>query len=174
MTTPPQPTHSPSRPIFTPKLYSAALSMSRFGDADSMGKISVLSADTDSSLATPASNQSVPFTPSKHLPDHHSILGALATHVRSWVSPSTPLDLSLHSKPSDTHKFSLHHSQHSSAVNITFPSPSPADDDSPVWHLSSTIRVDKPSKSKHNAVRDIRADNLPYKSRGRKLLRVVA
>ncbi|KAG5653327.1 hypothetical protein H0H81_001067 [Sphagnurus paluster] len=74
---------SPTRPMVTPKQHFAFASRTSLG-ADSTDN-SVLSGPTDSSIATPASTLAIAIPSS-------SFLGALATHVRSWVAgPPTPL-----------------------------------------------------------------------------------
>jgi hypothetical protein len=178
ITTPRPPASPPSLPIST-STTTAALSISPFDDLDTFPQSSLLSAATDSSLATPASAHPVPFSSFKHnTGDRPSIFGTLATHVRSWVSPSTPIPPSLPrhriSAPTDSRNHNALPRPQSPHMNLTFSSPSPADDNAPVWHLSSTILVDKPSKNNPNIPRDIRTNQLPYKSRGRKLSRAVA
>ncbi|KAF8885032.1 hypothetical protein BD779DRAFT_748825 [Infundibulicybe gibba] len=85
------PTHSPlSSPqsSSTPKdhrprwQHIAALSIETAG---SIGKTSLLSALTDSPIATPVSARPVPVPQPRP-----SVFTTLATHVRSWVSPSLP------------------------------------------------------------------------------------
>jgi hypothetical protein len=75
----------PSLPVLTPQQH---VTLAALGPADSvspsMGKTSLLSARTESLVATPSSPLALAL-PSSAKP---SVLGALATHVRSWVSPS--------------------------------------------------------------------------------------
>lgn len=72
--------HSPAYPIATPRQQSTFRSSLSL---ESLGKQSLLSALTDSSLTTPVSTLplGVPWT-------KPSFFGTLATHVRSWVAPS--------------------------------------------------------------------------------------
>ncbi|KAG6855950.1 hypothetical protein H0H87_009116 [Tephrocybe sp. NHM501043] len=99
----------------------------------SLGKNSIASAPTDSSLATP------PNLPS--FPAKQSLLGSLATHVRSWVAPS-PLDHDFHTKHLDhfTVLATSHHPPHS---------------DSP-WRISSTILVAQPRPPRGRSLRPSR------------------
>ncbi|KAG6812827.1 hypothetical protein H0H92_016096 [Tricholoma furcatifolium] len=78
---PPFAAPSPSRPISThPHKYSACSSSISLA---STSEHSLLSAPTESSLATPTSTLPLP------IPSHKSsLLGAFASHVRSWVAPS--------------------------------------------------------------------------------------
>ncbi|KAG6819972.1 hypothetical protein H0H93_006875 [Arthromyces matolae] len=72
---------SPTNPITTARqssTFSSSVSLESLGS-----KHSLLSAPTDSSLATPASTFPLGVPPPKP-----SFFGTLATHVRSWVAPS--------------------------------------------------------------------------------------
>ncbi|KAG6890296.1 hypothetical protein C0995_009502 [Termitomyces sp. Mi166 len=83
VTAPPTILPSSTDPIITPRQQSAFCSSLSL---ESLGKQSLLSALTESSLATPASTLPLGVPPTKP-----SFLDTLATHVRSWVTPSSPL-----------------------------------------------------------------------------------
>lgn len=154
MTTPCHTLPSPSsRPILTSQQHFASLSLAYSSDAYSTGKTTALSGATDSSLATPSSDQCISVSSLKRPSKQPSILYTIATHVRSWVSVAPPPPASLPSfqsqqsvsECSDTQKFTI--------VAHTLPSPdfpfSPREGSiAPVWHLSSTIIVDTSSKLK--------------------------
>lgn len=166
LTKPHPPTVKPSRPILTPHQRIVGFSPCQSLDAGSMGKTSLLSGATESSLATPASSMAVPVS-SKGKP---TIMGA----IRSWVAPTPPLTASPSSSPrikvrpkqNEAHQFTIvAHARHSKALNIGFSASSSLDDSSPVWQLSSTIVVAPPREKIPSAAR---AD---YRPRGRKVSR---
>jgi hypothetical protein len=159
---------SPSRPIRTPPQLRPAEFLNQ--SQESIGKASLASGATESTLATPASSSlSVPVTP------HHqksSVFAALASHVCSWVSP-TPAALasaSGHVKKtteSQKTKFTVvARTRHSPALDI-YASESDDDDDdqASVWHLSRTFVLDPPPMRKK-----LLPEPLP-RPRGRKIFR---
>ncbi|RDB20817.1 hypothetical protein Hypma_011959 [Hypsizygus marmoreus] len=163
----------PTRPIRTSPQRFYGSSANRSADAESDGKTSLLSGATESSLATPASSHVVPIIPSK---DRPSVLGAIAGHVRSWVTPTSPLVASPSSQThykqritaasviqDEPHKFTIVAHTHRSPA--FYPSESSFDDEVAAWKVSSTILVDAPRAKLDRAP-------TPYRPRGRKLSRV--
>ncbi|KAF8074768.1 hypothetical protein FPV67DRAFT_1445796 [Lyophyllum atratum] len=134
----------PTRPILTQQ-YSAFPSRLSL-DAESMGKTSLLSGATDSSLATPASTLAMPIASTRPKP---SILCAITTHVRSWVAPNFPVIASpsspshlkhqitpLTARQGEPQKFTVvAHTRPSPALDISYSS---FDDAAPTWKLSTT------------------------------------
>ncbi|KAF9457194.1 hypothetical protein BDZ94DRAFT_1314435 [Collybia nuda] len=157
---------SPSRPILTPQQHLTSHSLLRSPESVSMGKTSLLSGATESSLATPASAHAIRMVAKGERP---SFLGSIANHVRSWVAPSPLIASPASSHPkqritaalnSEPQKFTiLAHSHHPATLNIAFSSQA-SSEASAQWHLSSTILVDTPTKP-------------PPRSRGRKPSRAI-
>ena len=154
---------SPSHPIRTPPQLRPAEFLNH--SQDSIGKASLASGATESTLATPASSSlSVPVTP------HHqksSVFAALATHVCSWVAP-TPAALASASgnrKNTSKSKFTVvARTRHSPALDI-YNDESDDDDKASVWHLSRNMIVDPlPERQK-------RSTELLSRPRGRKIFR---
>ncbi|GLB43448.1 hypothetical protein LshimejAT787_1303490 [Lyophyllum shimeji] len=133
----------PTRPILTQQ-YAAFCSRVSL-DAESMGKTSIFSGATESSLATPASTLAVPIASPR---SKSSILGAITTHVRSWVaqtspaiaSPSSPTQPKNRISPAtamanEPHKFTIvAHTQSSFAPDLSYSS---LDDADLKWRFST-------------------------------------
>ncbi|CAA7269278.1 unnamed protein product [Cyclocybe aegerita] len=84
MTTPRPEPPPPSTPMLTPRRQSSLVSVLR--NSHETNRTSLISAPTDSSLATPASSHPVPVPIiSQRKP---STIGEMYSQVRSWVSPS--------------------------------------------------------------------------------------
>jgi hypothetical protein len=84
MTTPTTAPPTPSTPMVTPKRQQSTTSIAPSPNA-SMGQVSLNSAATESSLATPASSNPVPISCASRQP---SVLDDMYIQVRSWASPS--------------------------------------------------------------------------------------
>jgi len=79
----PRPQPAPlSTPIVTPQPYQSANGMAQTNPDSIISKISLKSALTESSIATPASTHPMPISRKP------SLIGDMYNHVRSWVSPS--------------------------------------------------------------------------------------
>ncbi|TFK39342.1 hypothetical protein BDQ12DRAFT_722224 [Crucibulum laeve] len=185
MSTPRPAPSSPSRPIVTPQQHMAALSIAHSGDTSSMGKTSLLSGATESSIATPASANPVPISASRR----PSMLHSITSQVRSWVAPSSQipspsnvkqriLPSSASKRPTDSQTFNVL----ARKVASSSPSSFDASDDEhpPVWYMSSAIFVNapkgasKPSRGRQVAL-DLPLDDHPsYRARGRKASRTAA
>lgn len=169
----PEPPH-PSLPILTPQQHMATLSLSSSGDGGSTL--------TDPFIATPSS-ASVPHNSGHY---QNGVLGALATHVKSWVKPTQP------SPPSSTHKKPRVVAKHvepsiqkfrSDPVCVVSPSLSSdgSSDDDYLWVAPKAAAKDKSSRAppvEHPRGRlaveiplAVRDDHPAYRSRGRKLSR---
>ena len=180
---------SPTVPIQTshkPLTCPSILTLSEF---KSIGNLSFLSGATEPSIATPASANPMPISASRN----KSFIGCIASHVRSWVSPSPAFLFSSQQKTPpppppprvDAAKFTvLSKSHHLSPLKSK--SPSYDDDDAdnlPVCWMSSTVLLDTNSafnQPKHPRGRrrtselSPRNDDHPsFRARGRKTSRAV-
>ncbi|KAF8998599.1 hypothetical protein BDQ17DRAFT_1328809 [Cyathus striatus] len=189
---------SSSRSITTPQQQMAALTHS--AEAGSLGKHSVYSGVTESSLATPASVRSIPISAPSRKP---SVLGTIASQVRSWVTPSplvppSPLQqqqlqrklpLVSANRRVESPRFTLiAHAHNSSAFRVASSSESSLDisedDSEPIsWWIESNVLVHspatkgastKPIRGSHLAVQLPADDHPSYRARGRKASRTAA
>ncbi|EDR05530.1 uncharacterized protein LACBIDRAFT_294788 [Laccaria bicolor S238N-H82] len=171
------PIQTSHKPLTCPSI----LSLSEF---KSIGNVSVLSGATEASLATPASANPMPISASRN----KSFIGSIASHVRSWVSPSPAFLFSSQQKTSqspprvDTAKFTvLSKKHHLSPLKSKSPSYDDDDDDNlPVCWMSSTVLVETNSafnQPKHPRGRrrtsEHNDDHPSFRARGRKTSRAV-
>jgi hypothetical protein len=180
---------SSCRSITTPQQQMAALTHS--ADVGSLGKHSVYSLMTESSLATPASIRSAPISAPPRKP---SVLGTIASQVRSWVTPSPlalpspyqqqqqrKLPLVSANRRVDSQRFTLvAHAHNSSAFRVASSSESSLDnseDDSepPSWWVESSVLVHSPAIKGASAKHTLPTGDHPsYRARGRKASRAAA
>ncbi|KIK07729.1 hypothetical protein K443DRAFT_672991 [Laccaria amethystina LaAM-08-1] len=179
-TAPPSPT-LPIQTFHKPLTCPSILTLSK-----SIGNVSLLSAATEASLATPASANPMPISASCN----KSFIGSIASHVRSWVSPLPALAFSSQQKTPpppprvDTAKFTvLSKKHHLSPLKSKSPSYDDDNDNLPVCWMSSTVLVDTKSafnEPKHPRGRrraselSLRNDDHPsFRARGRKMSRAL-
>ncbi|KAF8661262.1 hypothetical protein AX16_001365 [Volvariella volvacea WC 439] len=131
MSTPQPAKPQPSQPILTPQQQYATLSMNQSVDAvSSMGKISLHSAASESTLATPISSHSVPIS--------SSVLGNIASRMASWVAPS------VHLGPDSPH---FQRSPRVPKEELPASDEFCKDKNAPLWWASSTTIVESPIKA---------------------------
>ncbi|KAG6897108.1 hypothetical protein C0992_004040 [Termitomyces sp. T32_za158] len=127
---------SPACPISTPRQQSTFCSSLSL---ESLGKQSLLSALTDSSLATPASALplGVPWT-------KPSFFDTLATHVRSWVAPSSLVASSPAVSRDHPHLSLTAAKQHETQPKFTLLAQRFFDGPDTAWRFQTTILVAEP------------------------------
>ncbi|KAG6868789.1 hypothetical protein C0993_010419 [Termitomyces sp. T159_Od127] len=136
---------SPAYPISTPRPQSTFCSSLSL---ESLGKQSLLSVLTESSLATPTSTFPLGVPSTKP-----SFFGTLATHVRSWVAPSPLVASSPVVYRDHPHLSPIAAKQHETQPKLTLFAQRPFDGPDTVWKLQTTILVAEPRSRGRNPAR---------------------
>ncbi|KAG5340931.1 hypothetical protein C0989_012444 [Termitomyces sp. Mn162] len=148
VTAPPSVIPSPTYPITTTPRQQSTFCSSL--SLESLGKQSLLSALSESSLATPASTLPLGVPPTTK----PSFFGTLATHVRSWVASSSPLVASSPvASPDLPHISSTVAKQHEPQPKFVLLAQRHIDGPETAWRLQTTILVAEPRSRGRNPSR---------------------